>query len=329
MANITIASPISGWLTRIESSRAQLIAAARSGSRIVAAFATADARVDLIESLEDESIRARLLRMTDPKIAMVELVNNPSDDDRIRVCGIAILSGFCPGEDQFSIFGAGRNKDGTPKSGRLYTKEAGFRTLFAHLGIVPEVKTTHPEYVKFGTAGKSIWRVGGSASCTHDSDVYSVDFSGDESLGITGYDSDNVAGVSAKARRRILQALWMKVSPILTSDHSAEDVDTVPLGRIAEAAAQTDITVERREIVREVTIKTADSFAEKWRKELTGIGKDAGAIAKKLFTAWQASDLAEVEKVIVEEFDSVLDQRDKDRLRLFADAIGNEISGEL
>jgi hypothetical protein len=233
MANITVQSPINGWLTRIESSRRDLITVAQSGNRIASAFAMADARVELIETLKDEDIRARLLRMTDPSIAMVELANNPSDEDRIRVCAIAILSGFCPGEEQFAIFGAGRNKDGTPKAGKLYTKEAGFRILFAHLGIVPEVRTTHPEYIKFGTAGKSIWRVGGSASCTYRGDEYKVECAGDVSLGIPGYESDNVAGIAAKARRRMLQALWSKVSPILTTDHADDedydDPDTQPV----------------------------------------------------------------------------------------------------
>jgi hypothetical protein len=43
------------------------------------------------------------------------------------------------------------------------------------------------------------------------------------SLGIPGYESDNVAGIAAKARRRMLQALWSKVSPILTTDHADDD----------------------------------------------------------------------------------------------------------
>jgi len=187
----------------------------------------ADARVDLIESLADENIRARLLRMTSPEIAMVELANNPTDEDRVRICAIAILSGFCPGEDQFAIFGGGRNKDGSYKAGKLYIKEAGFRILFAHLGIVAEVHTTHPEYVALGTAGKKVWRVGGSASCDYNGTEYTVRFEGDELIGIPGYDSDNVAGISAKARRRILQALWAKVSPVLTTDQADDDTETV------------------------------------------------------------------------------------------------------
>jgi hypothetical protein len=181
----------------------------------------ADARCDLIDSLKDEAIRAKLLRMTDPEIAMVELANNPTPEDRIRVGAIAILSGFTPGNDEFAVFGGGK------MAGKLYTKERGFRTLFSHLGIVPEVRTTHPEFVAFGTSGKKIWRVGGSASVTYQGTEYSVEFAGDELIGIPGYDSDNVAGVSAKARRRILQAMWIKVSPILTSDYVDDDSEAV------------------------------------------------------------------------------------------------------
>lgn len=233
MADISVHSPISNWLTRIETNRGQLIAAAKSGNRVASAFAMADARVDLIESLRDEAIRARLLRMTDPQISMVELANNPSDDDRIRICAIAILSGFCPGEDQFAVFGGGK------QAGKLYIKERGFRTLFSHLGIVPEVRTSHPEFAALGTTGKKIWRVGGSASCTYHGQEYTVEFSGDELLGIPGYDTDNVAGIAAKARRRLLQSLWIIVSPILTQDQADDDdPDTVP---VSHQAARIDV----------------------------------------------------------------------------------------
>ena len=226
MATANVPSPISKWLTRIEQSRAMLIEAARTGNKVAGAFAMADARVDLIESLEDEAIRARLLRMTDPKLAMVELANNPSDEDRIRICAIAILSGFCPGSEEFAIFGGGRNKDGSSKPGKLYIKEAGFRLLFAHLGIVPEVHTTHPEFKALGDSGKKVWLVGGAAICDYNGLEYSVRFDGPALLGIPGYESDNVAGIAAKARRRILQALWSMVSPVLTGDQ-ADDTEIV------------------------------------------------------------------------------------------------------
>jgi hypothetical protein len=190
----------------------------------------AEARVQLIESLTDENIKARLLRMTDPRINMVELANNPTDEDRIRVCAIAILSGFCPGDDQFAVFGG---KGG----GKLYTKEAGFRTLFAHLGIVPEVSVGHPEFVPLGKSGKKIWRVEGKASCSYGGKEYAVEFSGAMALGLPGYEPDNVAGITAKGRRQLLKALWTKVSPILNDDQ-ADDVEVIPQTMLIEEPQQ-------------------------------------------------------------------------------------------
>lgn len=227
------------WLTRIDASRQNLISAANSGSKMKAAFATADARAELIETLKDEEIRAKLLRISGADIGMVELANNPTDDDRVKWCAIAILSGFCPGEDQFAIFGGGKDRDGNAKPGKLYTKEAGFRTLFAHLGIVPEVAIGHPEFVPLGTTGKKVWRVGGKASCEYQGKNYTAEFTGPAALGLPGYESDNVAGISAKARRQMLKALWAKVSPILTQDHSEQDDDTIP----QDAPAAIGVTV--------------------------------------------------------------------------------------
>ena len=227
----TTTSTVSDWLTRIDASRNELIDAAKNGSRISAAFAMAEARVQLIESLTDENIKARLLRMTDPRINMVELANNPTDEDRIRVCAIAILSGFCPGDDQFAVFGG---KGG----GKLYTKEAGFRTLFAHLGIVPEVSVGHPEFVPLGKSGKKIWRVEGKASCSYGGKEYAVEFSGAMALGLPGYESDNVAGITAKGRRQLLKALWTKVSPILNDDQ-ADDAEVIPQTLPIEEPQQT------------------------------------------------------------------------------------------
>jgi hypothetical protein len=225
----TTTNTVSDWLTRIDASRNELIDAAKNGSRISAAFAMAEARVQLIESLTDENIKARLLRMTDPRINMVELANNPTDEDRIRVCAIAILSGFCPGDDQFAVFGG---KGG----GKLYTKEAGFRTLFAHLGIVPEVSVGHPEFVPLGKSGKKIWRVEGKASCSYGGKEYAVEFFGAMALGLPGYESDNVAGITAKGRRQLLKALWNKVSPILNDDQ-ADDVEVIPQTMLIEEPA--------------------------------------------------------------------------------------------
>ena len=318
MGELTKKTDLRVWLDRIDTTRNELIASAKGGNRVAAAFAMADARCDLVDSLKDEQIRAKLLRMTDPEIAMVELANNPSHEDRIRVCAIAILSGFTPGDDQFAVFGGGKNP------GKLYVKERGFRTLFSHLGIVPEVRTSHPEFAALGTSGKKIWRVGGHASCTYQGTEYTIDCSGEEAIGIPGYDSDNVAGIAAKARRRLLQALWIKVSPILSTDqYDEDDQDIAPVMQTAKVE-----TIEAP--TKEQSPSKADAFAEQWRNELTGLGKPAAAVAAKMFEAWQQSDIDAVNKILTEYVPKVSqdDNRICQKLNRFANAIKLYIKGE-
>jgi hypothetical protein len=287
MAALTKTSPTSDWLSRIDASRTELIEVAKSGNRVASAFAMAEARIALIESLDDEQIKARLLRMTDPRIGMVELANSPTEEDRIRVCAIAILSGFCPGDDQFAVFGG---KGG----GKLYTKEAGFRTLFAHLGIVPEISTGHPEFVPLGTSGKKVWRVGGKASCEYQGKSYSVEFTGAGALGLPGYESDNVAGITAKARRQILKALWAKVSPILNSDQ-ADDV-SMDLTQSDEKPKAIEVTVEVAEPPMPSTQRAHEASLDRLRKIL------AEAPDKLAFVenVWKAITDATTEEHLVE-----------------------------
>lgn len=323
------------WLDKIDATRNDLIASAKSGNRVAAAFAMADARVELIESLKDQAIRAKLLRMTDPEIAMVELANNPNDEDRIRICAIGILSGFTPGDEQFAIFGGGFDKRANkPKPGKLYIKERGFRTLFGHLGIVPEVRTGHPTWGAYGGGDKKLWSVTGSAECSYNGENYAVEFTGESSVRIDGYDSDNTAGIAAKCRRRLLQALWTKVSPILTQDQaydSEDELDTLPVetttARIDAKPIQTEDTDTR--YVETATPNPATSFADKWRGLLTGIKSPANAIAADLFAAWKVSDIKSVSSIYIEKVVPVkMREEDRDKLKAFVDAIGEYIKSE-
>lgn len=216
MGTITKADTIETWLSQVSKSRDSLINAAKTGNRVAAAFAMADARVELLQSLQSEAIRAKLLRITDPRIHQVELANNPSDEDRVRICALAILNGFTPGEDEFTIFG-GRG------GGTLYVKEAGFRTLFSHLGIVPDDNIGHPEWRRFGEHGKYVWQVTGEASCEYRGKTYRVEFAAKFPICIPGNETDGVDSVAAKARRRLLKALWKHVSPILNDDMEEDE----------------------------------------------------------------------------------------------------------
>lgn len=291
MAELTTLSPTANWLSRIEASRAELIEVAKTGNRIASAFAMAEARIALIESLDDPQIKARLLRMTDPRIGMVELANSPTEEDRIRVCAIAILSGFCPGDDQFAVFGG---KGG----GKLYTKEAGFRTLFAHLGIVPEITTGHPEFVALGTSGKKVWQVGGEASCEYQGKSYAVKFAGAGRLGLPGYESDNVAGITAKARRQILKALWAKVSPILNTDQADDGPDEVVQSESApqaiEQAPARDIAADNAHDAAVLEASHRKGVLDRLQKILKG-SPDKLALIETVFQAiLDASDMKQL-----------------------------------
>lgn len=221
-----------------------------------AAFAQADARAELIESIKNEAIAAKLLRITSPEIGLVELANNPTDDDRVRIAAIALLNGFVPGDDQYAIFGGGRDRNNQAKPGKLYIKENGFRKLFSHLGIVPQVEVGHPEFSALGTNDakgqpKKIWQVIGRAFCTYRGQQYSVAFSKSNPIGLPGYESDNVAGIAAKARRRMLQALWQLVSPVLQvepiDDDGNELSEVVEPVRIESQPTQPELTELQRD----------------------------------------------------------------------------------
>jgi hypothetical protein len=184
------------------------------------------------------------------------------------------------------------------------------------LGIVPEVKTEHPEWVEFGSAGKKCWRVGGSASCTYNGADYSIEMTGDERLGIPGYESDNVAGVAAKARRRLLQALWSMVSPILTSEHSEDDQDVpvvmqeqAPLLTQDQPVAETWEQTRERVIARLKDPGQIDAFNSLWNAIAVALDGDALAavadeikVAKALFSERDVAELRRLYKHRVDEF---------------------------
>jgi len=279
---------IEGWIDRIDRSRGELIRAAESGNRVHAAFAQADARADLIESIKNEAIAAKLLRITSPEIGLVELANNPTDEDRVRIAAIALLNGFVPGDDQYAIFGGGRDRDGRAKQGKLYIKENGFRKLFSHLGIVPQVEVGHPEFAALGTSDakgqpKKIWQVIGRAFCTYRGQSYAVAFSKSNPIGLPGYESDNVAGIAAKARRRMLQALWQLVSPVLQveaiDDEGNELSEVVEPVRIESQPTQPEVTeLQRDRIAAESDLQRARDMVNANEEQLRFVNRSIEGI---------------------------------------------------
>ena len=220
------------WTEDLASTRATMFSGIRNGDKMMMAFAKARAMKQIISTTNNERLKAELLIVTDPDVAMVELANGPTPDDRVRICAIACMTGFVPGSGEFGIFGGGKDRDGKSKPGKLFVKEPGYRTLFAQLGVTAQVEVDHPEYVSFGTAGKKVWRVAGRAFVDVAGEryeaVYKIGDNGiDFRLGISGYESDIIAAVSAKARRQMLKQLWSMVSPMMSEDH-ADDDDIIP-----------------------------------------------------------------------------------------------------
>lgn len=220
------------WTQDLASTRATMFSGIRNGDKMMMAFAKARAMKQIISTTNNERLKAELLIVTDPDVAMVELASNPTPEDRVRICAIACMTGFVPGSGEFGIFGGGKDRDGKSKPGKLFVKEPGYRTLFAQLGVTAHVEVDHPEYVSFGTSGKKVWRVAGRAyvdvAGQRYEAVYKIGDNGiDFRLGISGYESDIIAAVSAKARRQMLKQLWSMVSPIMSEDH-ADDDDVIP-----------------------------------------------------------------------------------------------------
>lgn len=291
---------LTGWLSRVGSAQQMWLTAIQSDEPLRMAFAEAEAKMMLLESL-DEKISAYLLRFCDPKLAMVEIVNNPTTEEKIRITAMAILTGLVPGNDDFSVFGG---KGGA----KLYIKENGYRKLFARLNgaTPPDVSTGHPVFTDLGT-GKKVWRVSGVASCSVNNKPYDVERTGDYAIGIPGYETDNVAGIAAKAQRRLLQLLWKKVVNVAMDDASDED-DTVSASVVVQPAKQIEAATEPT-----APAKTqAQIWGEEWKLfgEANGTDHPALLLARRMREATTEDALAaismEADKM---KSDKVLDQR--------------------
>jgi len=219
---------LSAWVNSIEKRRDQIIQAAVSGDHVLATLSEADARADLIEAMSS-AIRERLLRITEPKIRMVELVSNPTDDDRVELTAYAILAGLKLGQKQFGIFGGGYDKQaGSPRPGTLYIKAAGYRQLFAHLGVVVKLQ---PGLVRHSSEldrrNRPVWICEGRATCYFQGREYERIATADSPILIKGHDSGEGEAVQGKLKTRLLKDLYEMVSPLLAGAAGESDGDVV------------------------------------------------------------------------------------------------------
>jgi hypothetical protein len=227
IATTTDPAKLDSFLSRVTSAQTSLIQAIRANDSLRASFADAEARMIVLESIEP-NVAAYLLRFCDPRLSMVEVVNTGDKDRMVQVMALAILNGFVPGRDQFGIH-----------SGKLYVKEAGYRKLFTTIGDCgpADVSVGHPEFADLGN-GKKVWRVDGVASVTFRGTEHVVECVQDYAVGLPGHATDNIDGIKAKARRRLLQLLWKKVSAIGLDDSEDDYITSQPSVQVVEPPKQ-------------------------------------------------------------------------------------------
>jgi hypothetical protein len=214
MANEVIKSTAKEMTAALTESRDRWLAAVDGGDPMEIALAEADAKLSLLEQVKQPNIYQLLARFCVPGTGMTEMVGNVSEPEAVRCTGLAILSGFVPGREEYAIF-AQRGS-----AAKVYVKENGYRKL---LGMLPhcvmgDVKVGYPQIQQLD--GKvEVWAVAGEADCTVSGKRVSVEAKGEFAVRLPVKRSreskeviDNVDGIAAKARRRLLQMLWRKVS---------------------------------------------------------------------------------------------------------------------
>lgn len=99
--------------------------------------------------------------------------------------------------------------------------------------------------------------------------------------------------------------------------------------------AQTSKSTQQAKKVEPVEPEPVDpepemSFGDIWRQKLKGIKQPAAAMSKRLFELWNKNDLAEVERIAVEEYPEVQFASHEDKVKIadFIDAIGRDIKSD-
>jgi hypothetical protein len=282
IATTTDPAKLDSFLSRVTAAQTSLIQAIKANDALRASFADAEARMIVLESIEP-NVAAYLLRFSDAKLGMVEVVNTGDKDRIVQVMALAILNGFVPGKDQFGIH-----------TGKLYVKEAGYRKLFTTLGSSgpADVSVGHPEFADLGN-GKKVWRVDGVASVTFRGTEHTVECVRDYAVGIPGHATDNIDGIKAKARRRLLQLLWKKVSAIGLDDSEDEYEVGQPSVQVVDPPKQiADVRPAE-------TPQGLDGWAES-RKSLNKMLSKDPSEAATVMELWDAIAAAETNEALEE-----------------------------
>ena len=234
MSGIIKSTPVTELVTLCKTGRNAYLEAVRQRDEMQAAMIRADALLTAIDAANAEQVAAVLLRMAHPDAGMVEVVGEGSNRETVRVMAMALFCGFTPGKNEFAIF------HGRAKSG-LYLKDAGIRKLLVQQGCEPPQVSAHFPVQTQLKNGMTVWAVEGEASTVYDGKTYRVQFTGAGSVKLpckffknSSDTSDNIDGIIAKARRRMLLELMRVVQSAagMTPEDSNEADDAVIEGKV-------------------------------------------------------------------------------------------------
>ena len=234
MSGIIKSTPVTELVTLCKTGRNAYLEAVRQRDEMQAAMIRADALLTAIDAANTEQVAAVLLRMAHPDAGMVEVVGEGSSRETVRVMAMALFCGFTPGRGEFAIF------HGRAKSA-LYLKDAGIRKLLVQQGCEPPQVSAHFPVQAQLKNGMTVWAVEGDASTVYDGKTYRVQFSGAGAVKLpckffknSSDTSDNIDGIIAKARRRMLLELMRVVQSAagMTPEDSNEADDAVIEGKV-------------------------------------------------------------------------------------------------
>ena len=314
-------------LTKLcKTGRQAYLEAVQRRDEMEAAMIRADALLGAIEAAQTEQAAAALLRMAHPDAGMVEVVGEGSNRETVRVMAMALFCGFTPGKQEFAIF------HGRVKSA-LYLKDAGIRKLLVQMGCEPPTANAgFPMQVQL-KSGLTVWAVEGEASTVYDGKTYRVAFTGQGSVKLpckffknSNDSSDNIDGIIAKARRRMLLELMRVVQSAagMTPEDSNEADDTTIDARIEvidarpvqqpQSAPEPDILSEVAALQTKLSPPHASLLGDA-HADIVGATSE-----QQLRTVWEA--------VNREAKESKLDRRAVDLLVRIKDARKQELTSE-
>ena len=321
MSGIIKSTPVTELVTLCKTGRNAYLEAIRQRDEMQAAMIRADALLTAIDAAQTEQVAAVLLRMAHPDAGMVEVVGEGSNREAVRVMAMALFCGFTPGKGEFAIF------HGRAKSS-LYLKDAGIRKLLVQQGCEPPQVSAHFPVQTQLKNGMTVWAVEGEASTVYDGKTYRVQFTGAGSVKLpckffknSSDTSDNIDGIIAKARRRMLLELMRVVQSAagMTPEDSNEADDAVIEGKVQVLDAGPVVEPAAPDFLNEVA-----ALQTKLNTEHAGLLGDAhadiaGAVSEQqLRTVWEAVNAAARE--------AKLDKRALDLLVRIKDARKGELA---